>query len=181
MPSRSKPTRPGMASGSVGDVAPLPRIATPLARRFQQICVAMLAQALAGEAVGQAEIAALVQLELDPGIDQRRLAETLGIDRNNMSLMVERLHAMGLIERRVSATDRRARALMPTRDGKDLWRRLIPKTRAANERILAPLSPAERDLFLDLLIRLIEGNRAHARPGAGRRARRTSRTAAAEA
>jgi hypothetical protein len=37
--------------------------------------------------------------------------------------------------------------------------------------VLAPLAPRERELFLDLLIRVIQGNRTHARPGAGRRKR----------
>src|SRR5439155_21634418 len=67
--------------------------------------------------------------------------------------------------------DRRARELYLTAKGKALWQRLRPKTSAANERVLAPLAPAQRELFLDLLIRLIEGNRAYGRPGAGRRKR----------
>jgi len=35
--------------------------------------------------------------------------------------------------------------------------------------ILAALTPKERELFLDLLVRVVEANRALARPGAGRR------------
>src|SRR5207245_2585730 len=41
--------------------------------------------------------------------------------------------------------------------GRKLWRRIRPKTRAANERVLAPLAPRERELLLNLLIRVIEG------------------------
>jgi hypothetical protein len=37
------------------------------------------------------------------------------------------------------------------------------------------LKPAERELLLDLLVRLIEGNWIHARPGAGRRKRKQRR------
>jgi hypothetical protein len=36
---------------------------------------------------------------------------------------------------------------------------------------LSPLPPRDQTLFLDLLVRLVEGNSAHARPGAGRRKR----------
>jgi hypothetical protein len=73
---------------------------------------------------------------------------------------------MGLIERRINGADRRARELYLAPKGKKLWWRINPKTRAANE-----LAPIEREVFLNLLIRVIEGNWAHARPGAGRRKR----------
>lgn len=149
----------------------LPRRAAPLARRFQQICAAMVAEALAGEDLVQLEYGSLVCLDIEPGLDQRRLAEAMGIDPSNASLIVDRLHSKGLIERRINGADRRARELYLTAKGRKLWRRITPKTRAANARVLAPLAPAERELFLDLLIRVIEANRAYALPGAGRRKR----------
>lgn len=156
---------------SASGAPPLTRVASALARRFQLICATMIAEALAGEEVVQLEYGTLLCIEIEPGIEQRRLAEAMGIDPSNVSLVVERLHSKGLIERRVNGDDRRARELYLTQKGKALWRRLRPKTSAANERVLAPLTPTQRALFIDLLIRLIEGNRAHARPGAGRRKR----------
>jgi DNA-binding MarR family transcriptional regulator len=150
---------------------PLARRASPLARRFQQVCAGIIAEALAGEELVQLEYGSLIYIDIEPGIDQRRLAEAMGIDPSNASLIVERLHSMGLIERRINGADRRARELYLTPKGKRLWERLTPKARAANERVLAPLAPAERELFLDFLIRLIDGNRAYALPGAGRRKR----------
>jgi DNA-binding MarR family transcriptional regulator len=131
----------------------------------------MIAEALAGEDLVQLEYGSLVCLDIEPGIDQRRLAEAMGIDPSNASLIVDRLHSMGLIERRINGADRRARELYLTPKGKKLWWRINPRTRAANEQVLAPLAPTEREVFLDLLIRVIKGNWAHARPGAGRRKR----------
>jgi len=156
---------------SANGAPPLARAASALARRFQLICATMIAEVLAGEEVVQLEYGTLLCIEIEPGIDQRRLAEAMGIDPSNASLIVERLHSKGLIERRVKGDDRRARELYLTAKGRALWRRLRPQTSAANERVLAPLAPAQRELFLDLLIRLIEGNRAYGRPGAGRRKR----------
>jgi DNA-binding MarR family transcriptional regulator len=150
---------------------PLARRAAPLSRRFQQVCAGMIAEALAGEELVQLEFGSLIYIDIEPGLDQRRLAEAMGIDPSNASLIVDRLHAMGLVERRINGADRRARELYLTPKGKKLWRRITPKARAANERLLAPLTPAERELFLDLLIRVIEGNRAYALAGAGRRKR----------
>src|SRR5712691_413407 len=161
---------------SASGAPPLTRAASALARRFQLICATMIAEALAGEEVVQLEYGTLLCLEIEPGIDQRRLAEAMGIDPSNASLIVDRLHSKGLIERRVNGDYRRARELYLTPKGKALWQRLRPKTSAANERVLAPLAPAQRELFLDLLIRLIEGNRACSRPGAGRRKRGSERS-----
>jgi DNA-binding MarR family transcriptional regulator len=176
--SNSERASPDRVEGSPLRVArsatgapPLVRAASALARRFQLICATMIAEALAGEDVVQLEYGTLLCLEIEPGVDQRRLAEAMGIDPTNVSLIVERLHARGLIERHVNGDDRRARRLCLTPKGRALWRHLRPKTSAANQRVLAPLTPPERELFMDLLIRLIEGNRAHARPGAGRRKR----------
>ena len=157
---------------------PLPRRAAPLARRFQQVCTTMIAEALAGEDIVQLEFGTLIALELEPGVDQRRLADAMGIDPSNASLIVDRLHSKGLIKRQVNDADRRARNLYLTPKGKALWRRLHVKTAVANDRVLAPLVPADREKFFDMLIRIIEGNREHARPGAGRRKRRSPESAA---
>jgi DNA-binding MarR family transcriptional regulator len=167
-PSRSLPF-PIVLSAS--GAPPLVRAASALARRFQLICATMIAEALAGEEVVQLEYGTLLCLEIEPGIDQRRLAEAMGIDTSNASLIVDRLYSKGLIERRINSGDRRARQLYLTPKGKALWRRLRPKTSAANKRVLAPLTPTQRELCLDLLIRVIEGSRAYGRPGAGRRKR----------
>lgn len=157
---------------------PLPRRAAPLARRFQQVCSTMVSDAIAGEGVVQLEYGSLIALEIEPGIDQRRLADAMGIDPSNASLVVERLHSMGLIERRINGVDRRARELYLTPKGKALWRRARVKGKIANAKILAPLAPHERELFLDLLIRVIQGNWVHARPGGGRRKRNSTSTSA---
>src|SRR6478736_5281547 len=45
----------------------------------------------------------------------------------------------------------------------------LAAARASQERILAPLAPKERTLFLDMLTRLVEVHEAYARPGNGRR------------
>jgi DNA-binding MarR family transcriptional regulator len=160
------------------DGVPMRKVPAPLARRFQQICASMVGDALAGSGIVQLEFAALAFVIDVPGIEQWRLAEAMGIDRTNAGLVAERLEQKGLVRRLVNGSDRRARELHPTARGKSLYARLLPKIRGANAGILAPLSSAERTLLIDLLVRLIEGNRDHARPGAGRRKRRVPNAAA---
>jgi DNA-binding MarR family transcriptional regulator len=150
---------------------PLPRVPGLLARRFQQVCATMIGHAVANEGLVQLEYASLIALEIEPGVDQRRLADAIGVDASNASLVLDRLHSMGLVERRVNGVDRRARELYLTPKGKALWRRARVSGKVANAKIIAPLAPHERELFLDMLVRVIQGNWAHARPGGGRRKR----------
>jgi hypothetical protein len=48
-----------------------------------------------------------------------------------------------------------------------------PKGRAAQERLLAVLTDAERRSLVDMMARVIAANPQYVRPGAGRRRRRT--------
>jgi len=131
----------------------------------------MIAEALTGEDVTQLEYAVLMFLDDLPGIDQRRLAEALGVDRNNTGVLVEGLEKRGFVDRRVNGEDRRARQLSLTAKGRKILGRVRPKVRATSERILHPLARSEQKQFINFMVRLIEGNRSYARPGAGRRKR----------
>jgi DNA-binding MarR family transcriptional regulator len=176
----SKPSVPRFRSDlfKVGkDGIPLPRYAPPLARRLQQICASLHAEALAGSEIVMLEFATLRFTAEFPGIEQWRLADAIGIDRNSASLIGEALERRGLIDRRVNGADRRARELYLTAKGHSTFKELLPKIRNANKRTLAPLSPHEQTVFINLFVKLIEGNSAHARPGAGRRKRGSGPTA----
>src|SRR4051794_19350310 len=116
------------------DGIPIRRRAAPLVRRLQQICASMISEALAESTLVQLEFAVLVFVDYVPGIHQRMLSDAMGIDRNNVSLIVEGLEERGLLSRSPGVEDRRARQLFLTARGKELWRRLLPKVRAANQR-----------------------------------------------
>jgi DNA-binding MarR family transcriptional regulator len=165
----------------IESAVPVRRTATSLARRFYQICIAMVADSLAEANLTPLQMGVLAYLNKqtgEPGIDQAGLAARLGIDRNNTGVIVGELERRGLLERRVSDVDQRAKVLRLTTTGEKLYQKLLPANFAANERILAPLNPRERELLRDFLIRVIQGNAAYARPGAGRRKRNTSRSRA---
>jgi DNA-binding MarR family transcriptional regulator len=152
------------------DYGPPVRRAPPaLARRFHQICLSIAAEEMDAEGLMPIQLGVLTYLYDSPGIEQAALAARLGIDRASTSQMVDRLEARGIVERCLSTTDRRVRLLRLTPAGRTLRMRLQPKMDALNDRILAPLASSERRILLDLLVRVVEGNRAHARPGAARR------------
>ena len=153
---------------------PVRRVPIALARQFFQICTTAAAESIAGTGLTPLEVAVMAYLNKklgQPNIDQNGLAARLGVDRNTTSLLVDRLEAKGLLERRVSPEDRRARLLRLTTRGERLQDRISPSASAGQQRILEVLAPPERELLLDLLVRVIEGNRSLARPGAGRRKR----------
>jgi DNA-binding MarR family transcriptional regulator len=151
--------------------APIRRVPVALARRFAQICVAVVAETLEGEDLTPLQFAVLANLNNESDVDQNSLAARLGVDRNTASVLVEQLEKRGLIDRRVNGADRRARLLRLTPIGHELHERLRPEMRANQRRILAPMAPTERERFLDQLVLIIKANESYARPGAGRRKR----------
>jgi len=148
-----------------------------LSRRFFQICTAAAADALEVHGLTPMESGVLAYLNRktgQPDIDQNSLAERMGIDRSNASLLVERLVARGLVDRRVNPENRRAHILSLTAAGEKAYADTRPSFNAGQQKILEVLRPKERELLFDFLVRIVEGNRVLARPGAGRRKRATS-------
>src|SRR5215468_9652826 len=70
-----------------------------LSRHFQQICTAMVAESLVGEDLTPLQWTTLACIDRIPGIDQRRLAESIGIVPVNASQVVGQLETMGLVDR----------------------------------------------------------------------------------
>jgi DNA-binding MarR family transcriptional regulator len=169
------------ANSAIGsDGVPVRRAVAALVRRLQQICLSMIADAVADAELVQLEYALLVFVEDVPGISQQTLSEALGIDRNNVSLIADKLEARGLLKRSVNGADRRARELYITPHGRKLWRGCRSRVLEANEQILDSLNAREKKLFLDMLVRVVNANRVHARPGGGRRKRGSVKTSTSE-
>ena len=155
---------------------PIRRVPLAIARRFFQICNTAGAEAVAAADLTPLEFAVMAyvnSIDGEPDLDQSSLASRVGVDRNTTSLLVRGLQAKHLLEQRVSGTDRRARVIRLTARGEELFAELHPVALARQEQILLVLPAAERELLLDLLLLVIEGNRHLARPGAGRRKRNT--------
>jgi DNA-binding MarR family transcriptional regulator len=104
----------------------------------------------AGHDVTPVQFAALDAIARQPGIDQAGLASTIGFDRATIGGVIERLEHKGLVQRVVSANDRRARQLSLTRAGQRLLAAIRPLVESLQAEILAPLSRAERSAFLAL-------------------------------
>ena len=145
------------------------RILRPLARHLHQICVTAVTAEVAEANLTLIEFSVLALLGDSPGIDQNTMADWKSIDRTTISAAVQSLEEKNLIEREVNEKDRRGRLLYLTKAGAALRSRIRPKSLAAQEGVLATLTPAERKTFLDLLFRVVKANEDLARPGSGRR------------
>jgi DNA-binding MarR family transcriptional regulator len=170
-PAKTPWSQPGWLQFTAIEDSVVPHhVPYPLVRRLEQIFAWAVADVLPGEVTETpSQYAAVAVLADFPGIDQRRLAALMGLDRTNVGQLIDQLEAKGLVERRINGADRRARELHLTAEGKGVRRRLRPRMVEAQARVLAPLAPAEQDMLVDLLIRVINANEANARPGAGRR------------
>lgn len=104
----------------------------------------------AGLDMTSVQFAALDAIAQQPGIDQATLAATISFDRATIGGVVDRLEAKGLVQREVSEGDRRARQLNLTREGKKLLGATRSVVEALQTEILAPLSRAERRVFVQL-------------------------------
>jgi len=126
-----------------------------LIRRLQQMAVSIFLEETSRFEVTPVQYAAIAAVCVFPGIDQLRLANAIGFDRTTISGVVDRLESKGLVVRKVSGTDRRARLLFPTAAGIRLLEEVQEATDRVQNRILAPLSASEQKAFLEFLNRLV--------------------------
>jgi DNA-binding MarR family transcriptional regulator len=127
-------------------------------RRLQQIAVAIFLQETEKHGVTPVQYAALHKIGNAPGLDQRTLARSIGLDTSTTAGVIDRLEARGLMRRSASPEDRRVRLLSLTDAGQDLLESLEPDMLKAQDRILAPLPKAERAEFLRMLHTLVTAN-----------------------
>ena len=94
---------------------------------------------------------------LQPGapLPMSALADALGCDASNVTGIVDRLEARGLIERRPAAHDRRVKMISVTQRGADLRGTLLARLHEAPPEI-AGLTRADQRALRDILRRMIE-------------------------
>jgi DNA-binding MarR family transcriptional regulator len=140
-----------------------------LVRRLHQIHMALFLEEVADGDVTPIQYGLLTILSMRPGIDQFTLGEELGLDRANVAGILKRLEARGWVSRVIDTGNRRRKLCVVTAAGKAFLKAHDREMQASQQRLLAPLAPAERAQFVALLARLVEGNndigRAALRPG----------------
>jgi MarR family transcriptional regulator, temperature-dependent positive regulator of motility len=128
-----------------------------LARRFQQIAVAVFLTEVeaAGYDLTPVQYAALATIKTNPGIDQITLAGLIAYDRTTITGVVDRLVQKGLLLRRASSRDRRARELQLTEDGRRTLRAITPAVEEAQRSLVRGLTDKETQELMRLLRKAI--------------------------
>lgn len=128
-------------------------------RRLQQIAVAVFLQETEAHGLTPVQYAALNQVARTPGVDQRTLARLVGQDTSTTAGVIDRLEARGLMRRQSSPEDKRVRLLQVTEEGSALLAAITPDIVSAQERILNPLTQAEREEFMRMLRTIVAANK----------------------
>ena len=129
-----------------------------LIRRAQQIAVAIFIEECAAYDLTPVQFAALVAIRGSEGIDATRLSALVALDRSTLGNVLDRLETRGLVIRYASADDKRVKLLKISPTGRALVKRSQAAALRAQERILAPLQPKDRDTLMRLLSQLVELN-----------------------
>ncbi|WP_455356250.1 MarR family winged helix-turn-helix transcriptional regulator [Streptomyces sp. SYSU K217416] len=123
-------------------------IGTVVARYYEEYDHAAGKHQLTG---AQARVLGLLSIEPMP---MRRIAQKLKCEPSNVTGIVDRLEARGLVERRPDPADRRIKLAAPTAEGRETAARLRDSLDFAREP-LAGLSVDERTILRDLLKRML--------------------------
>ena len=134
-----------------------------LIRRAQQIAVAVFMEECGAFDLTPVQYAALTAIGLQPDVDATRLSQLIALDRSTTGSVLERLEAKTLVVRVPSAQDRRVKRLRLSEAGHALLRKVDAAVQRAQRRIVAPLRPDERKVFIRLLTQLVESNNALSR------------------
>jgi DNA-binding MarR family transcriptional regulator len=102
-----------------------------------------------------AQAMALHELQFECPISMRELAGRLKCDPSNITGLIDRLEARGLVERRAHPADRRIKYLVLTHEGERLRKQFAARLYAAPGWLAGLSEPEQRQLH-DLLVRILQ-------------------------
>ena len=126
-----------------------------LANHMARLFAAGLQRRVAPLGLAPAQFMVLLELWQDDGLTQRDLVERLDVEQATMANTLARMDREGLITRRRSETDRRARVVEITPKARAMREAAIAAAKAQNEAALAGLTGTERDELLRLMRKVI--------------------------
>lgn len=112
-------------------------------------------EAVAGLGISPIQARTLLFIDPEQPRTMSEVAQELGCGPSNITGVIDKLEARGLVERRVRAGDRRARTLAMTRRGHSLRKRLSDRLHEPAPWMLA-LSPEDQADLVEILRRALE-------------------------
>ena len=127
-----------------------------LIRRAQQVSTALFTEECGAFDLTSVQFAALLAIDLHPGVDATRLSALIAFDRSTLGDVLDRMEQKGWISRGAAPSDRRVKQVALSASGRRLLRAVEAAVGRVQDRLLAPLPPEDRPTFLRLLTRLAE-------------------------
>jgi DNA-binding MarR family transcriptional regulator len=137
---------------------PLPERPGFLIRRLHQIHVALFQDACGKFEITPLQYSLLSALAERGTADQTSLAADIALDRTTTTGALKRLETRKLVERPVSADDRRARTCRLTPSGTALLGKIEGAAREAHRATLGSLGQAEQATFIAMMQRIVADN-----------------------
>jgi DNA-binding MarR family transcriptional regulator len=125
-----------------------------LFRRARQVHDALWAASVSAS-MTPLQYAVLTALEMEPGIDQRRLGQIVALDKSTVGDLVVRLAKRGFLIRSADLRDRRRTVLTLTREGRAALHVTVPRVQALGNAMLSVLTVAEAHELLRLLDKFV--------------------------
>ncbi len=129
-----------------------------LIRRLHQVSVSLFMEEAAQFGVTPVQFAILNALIDDPGQDQVTLAARVAFDAATSGSVIGRLESKGWVLREPDTQDRRRKRLWITPEGQAVALQMKRAASRTQQRLVAPLAPAEREQLVHLLSQLVAGH-----------------------
>jgi DNA-binding MarR family transcriptional regulator len=129
-------------------------------RRLRQIAAAVFAAEAATFDVTAQQWTTLQAIGELSGLEQNELSAVVSLDRATLATLLARLEEKGLVRRTTSTIDRRRKHIAITPRGRRVLEAMAPVVDTVQDRIMAPLSPAERLEFSRMLTLLVDAHGA---------------------
>jgi DNA-binding MarR family transcriptional regulator len=105
------------------------------------------------------EFSILVLVASNENVNQKQLGQALDVSPPNLAVTLDRMVERGWVERVRSTEDRRSQIVVLTKSGQQLVQRAEKIAATMENDALSVLSPAERLLLLELLLKVSGGRR----------------------
>ncbi|MGO9933056.1 MAG: MarR family winged helix-turn-helix transcriptional regulator [Steroidobacteraceae bacterium] len=129
-----------------------------LIRRLHQLHCSLFHEETRDFRITPVQYSLMTALAARGELELNTLSREIGLERTSVAEVVPRLQNRGLVQRRRSPHDKRAKLVRLTRRGRTLVYRMAHAVQRAHDRTLDKLEKSEQHWFLLQLIKLVEAN-----------------------
>ena len=126
-------------------------------RRGYFVATQIFTKAFADHQISPVQFAILEAIALNVDITQKEIAEIADSSPQAIVPLIKKMEQSGLIERVRSENDRRFHHLSLTAEGEKKHRLIKEKLPELDHQLVGPLSAAERETLLKLLLKIVDG------------------------